>query len=77
MKFEKFSEEKSAQILYMGTYQNETATIQGLHKFIDEQGYELRGKHHEIYLSDMRKTAPEKLKTIIRQPISVRNINKT
>jgi hypothetical protein len=68
--FEKFSEGKSAQVLYIGPYQNEISTIQELHKFINTQGYKLRGKHHEIYLSDMRKTVPEKLKTIIRQPVS-------
>ncbi|MHA2074645.1 MAG: hypothetical protein ACW97X_08510 [Candidatus Hodarchaeales archaeon] len=40
-----------------------------LHKFIEEQGFKRRGKHHEIYLSDPRRTKPEKLKTIIRQPM--------
>jgi hypothetical protein len=44
-------------------------TIERLHAFIGEQGFQLRGKHHEIYLNDPRRTAPEKLKTIIRQPV--------
>ncbi|HPC77589.1 MAG TPA: GyrI-like domain-containing protein, partial [bacterium] len=44
-------------------------TIEKLHNFIKENGYELRGKHHEIYLSDPRRSAPEKLKTVIRQPV--------
>jgi hypothetical protein len=70
LRFETFSEGKAAQVLYVGPYQNEAPTIQELHKFIAEKGYKLRGKHHEIYLSDMRKTAPEKLKTILRQPIA-------
>jgi hypothetical protein len=42
-----------------------------MHDFIDSQGYLLRGNHHEIYLSDARKTAPGKLKTVIRQPITM------
>jgi hypothetical protein len=41
----------------------------GLHRFVEEQGYKLRGKHHEIYLGDPRRSAPEKLKTIIRHPV--------
>lgn len=69
--FRKFNEGKSAQVLYVGPYHNEAQTIKDLHNFIDIQGYKLRGKHHEIYLSDVRKTAPEKLKTIIRQPIAI------
>jgi len=40
-----------------------------VHNFIRENGYKLIGKHHEIYLSDPRKTAPQKLKTVLRQPI--------
>jgi hypothetical protein len=42
-----------------------------LHAFIAEHGYERTGKHHEIYLSDPRRAAPEKLKTIVRQPVAV------
>jgi hypothetical protein len=57
-----------AQILYIGPYSDEAPTITRLHDFIHEHGYKLHGKHREIYLSDMRRTAPEKLKTIIRQP---------
>jgi hypothetical protein len=40
-----------------------------MHRFAEEQGYALRGKHHEIYMGDPRRTAPEKLKTVIRQPV--------
>ncbi len=67
-RFEVCEEGLAAQILYLGAYADEAPTIAALHVFIAEQGYELHGKHHEIYLSDPRKTAPEKLKTIIRQP---------
>lgn len=62
-----------AQCLHVGSYDDEPATIAKMHEFIRENGYvldvsELR-RHHEIYLSDPRKTAPEKLKTVIRLPI--------
>ena len=58
-----------AQILYVGAFSGEGPTIQRIHDFIHAAGKELSGKHHEIYLSDPRRTAPEKLKTIIRQPM--------
>jgi len=66
------NEGKSAQIMHIGPYADEAPTIAKLHNFIGEQGYSFDGlkqKHHEIYLSDVRKTDPQKLKTIIRQPI--------
>lgn len=69
MRFEKYDEGPSAQIMHIGPYTAETPTICKLHKFIEDNGYSSRGKHHEIYLSDPRKAALEKLKTIIRQPI--------
>ena len=62
----------SAQIMHIGPYSDEAPTIAKLHGFIEKQGYSfdgLRQKHHEIYLSDMRKTSPEKLRTIVRQPV--------
>ena len=68
IKFETLEERLSAQILYIGPYANEKPTINRIHDFIADQGGSLTQKHHEIYLSDPRKTAPEKLKTIIRQP---------
>ncbi|UCE14202.1 MAG: GyrI-like domain-containing protein [Candidatus Heimdallarchaeota archaeon] len=69
VRFEVYNEGLSVQILYFGSYADEGPTIERLHTFIHDQGYELRGKHHEIYLSDPRRTKPEKLKTIIRQPV--------
>ena len=69
MRFEQYEEGLSAQVLHVGQYADEAPTIERLHAFIAEQGHTLRGKHHEIYLSDPRKTAPEKLKTILRQPV--------
>ncbi len=55
--------------MHTGPYSTEGPTIQRLHEFILHSGRELRGKHHEIYLSDPRRTAAEKLRTIIRQPV--------
>jgi hypothetical protein len=69
IRFEPYHEGLSVQIMYVGPYADEGPTIARLHDFAREQGYALRGKHHEIYLSDPRRTAPEKLKTVIRQPI--------
>ncbi|UCH07745.1 MAG: GyrI-like domain-containing protein [Deltaproteobacteria bacterium] len=68
MRFESFREGQAAQILYFGPYSDEGPAIEGIHRFIAEQGHRLRGRHHEIYLSDPRRTAPAKLKTVIRQP---------
>jgi hypothetical protein len=69
MRFETIIEGKCAQVLYVGPYDMETETIRNLHLFAHNEGYQLHGKHREIYLNDSRKTAPEKLKTIIRQPV--------
>ncbi len=69
IRMETMQEGLCAQILYIGPYDKESSTIVKLHEFIKESGYDLRGKHREIYLNDMRRTAPEKLKTIIRQPM--------
>ena len=70
LRFESFHEGQCAQVLHIGPYSEEGPTIERLHRFIHENGYTRRGKHREIYLGDLRRTAPEKLKTIIRQPIA-------
>ena len=72
LRFERYHEGLAAQILYIGPYADEGPTIARLHAFIAENGYRLAGKHHEIYLSDPRRTAPEKLKTVIRQPMKLK-----
>jgi hypothetical protein len=59
----------SAQLLHVGPFAEEGPTIERLHNYIEENGYRRRGRHREIYLSDLRRAAPEKLRTIIRQPI--------
>jgi hypothetical protein len=69
LRLEPYHEGLSVQILYFGPWADEGPTIQRLHAFARDQGYQLRGKHHEIYLSDPRRTAPEKLRTVIRQPV--------
>lgn len=75
-RLETFTEDLCAQILHIGSYDDEPKTIQIMTDFVEQSGYtsdlsETR-QHHEIYLSDPRKTAPEKLKTIIRHPIKER-----
>jgi hypothetical protein len=69
VRFETLEEGASAQVLHVGSFATEGPTIERLHDFIHAAGKQLRGKHHEIYLSDPRRTAPEKLKTILRQPM--------
>ncbi len=64
-----FHEGLCAQIMYVGPYSAERPTIERLHQFILDRGHQLRGKHHEIYLGDPRRSAPEKLKTVLRQPM--------
>ena len=70
LRFERFHEGLSMQIMHVGPYSSEPATIDKMHAYAAENGYALRGKHHEIYLGDPRRAAPEKLKTILRQPIA-------
>ncbi len=56
------------QTLHLGSFSSEGPTVVALHTAIADAGLALSGKHHEIYLSDFRRTAPEKLRTIVRQP---------
>ncbi len=69
VRLESFLEGKAAQIMHIGPFSEEGPTIEKLHKYIEANGKKLSGKHHEIYLSDTRRSAPEKWKTIIRQPM--------
>jgi len=69
VRFVSIAERLSVQTLHIGPYSEETENIKNLHRFAEIEGYSLSGKHHEIYLSDARKTAPGKLRTIIRQPV--------
>ncbi len=69
VRFENFKEGLSAQIFYVGPYSAEGPTVAKIHDYIHKTGHELSGKHHEIYLNNAAKVAPEKLKTVIRQPM--------
>ena len=68
IEFGTLHEGRCAQVLHTGPYgAAEVPTIESLHRFIAEQGGQPRGRHHEIYLNDPSRTAPQKLKTLIRQ----------
>ncbi|MEU4314898.1 GyrI-like domain-containing protein [Nocardia sp. NPDC024068] len=70
VRLEPLSEGRCAQTLHIGSYDDETAVLERLHrKFIPDNGLRMTGRHHEIYLSDARKVAPGKLRTILRQPV--------
>jgi len=69
VRFESFAEGKVGQIMHIGPFSEEGPTVEKLHSFIKVSGSQRIGKHHEIYLSDIRRAAPEKWKTIIRQPM--------
>ena len=71
LRLERVTEGRAAQLLHVGPYgEAERPAIERLHAFIVDQGLAARGRHHEIYLGDARRTAPERLRTIIRQPVS-------
>lgn len=69
VRLEVLDEGLCAQILHVGPFADEPATIAKLEAFIKEQGFVYAGKHHEIYLSDFQRAAPEKLKTVVRYPV--------
>ena len=69
LRFECFHEGPSAQMMHVGPYSAEGPNVAKMHAFILKSGHALSGKHHEIYLNNPSKTAPEKLKTILRQPM--------
>lgn len=70
VRLENLEEGRCVQTLYLGPYDAETETIEQMHdEFIPSEGLRMTGKHHEIYLSDARRVAPEKLRTILRQPV--------
>lgn len=69
LRLERFREGLSAQVMHIGPYAAEAPTIERLHGFIAERGLVPAGRHHEIYLGDPRRAAPERLRTVIRQPV--------
>jgi len=68
-----FNEGLCVQVMHIGSYDDEPATIAAMEQYAVDNGYAIdlndNRRHHEIYLSDPRKTTPEKLKTVIRYPI--------
>ena len=68
-----YDEGKCVQCMHIGPYDSELETVAKMHEYMISEGYELDINeiryHHEIYISDVRKTVPEKLKTVIRHPI--------
>mgnify|MGYP001097905251 CR=1 FL=1 len=70
LRFACFHEGPAAQIMHRGPFADEPATLATLHSFIIERGHRLAGKHHEIYLNDPTRTAPERLRTVLRQPFA-------
>ena len=69
LRLERVREGRCAQVLHVGPFSEEGPAIERLHDFINERSG-LRGKHHEIYLSDVRRADPKRWKTILRQPMN-------
>lgn len=70
VRIDRWREGLCVQTLHVGPYAAEPATVKLMHEHIDARGYQAAGHHHEIYLGDPRRSAPEKLRTILRQPIT-------
>lgn len=70
VRLETSEDERVVQVLHVGPYDQEVPTIKRMLDFAESEGYEVYGPHHEIYLSDPRRTAPERLRTILRYPVS-------
>lgn len=70
VRYERWAEGRCAQLLHVGPYEAEAPTIARLHAAIETAGLQVRGRHHEIYLGDPRRAAPEKLRTLLRRPVA-------
>lgn len=69
LQFGRFEEGTSVQVMHLGPYSEEPATLDRMRAFAEEEGYRLHNMHHEIYLGDPRRGTPEKLKTVLRHPV--------
>ncbi len=69
IRIESFAEGRVAQTLHVGPYTTERPTIERLHAAIREAGLQERGRHHELYLGDPQRSAPERLRTVLRHPV--------
>lgn len=67
--FKEIEEGLCVQMLHVGPFSEESVTLKKIDDFMQQHGWHMNGRHHEIYLSDYRKVAPEKLKTILRHPV--------
>jgi len=70
LRVERFDEGLCVQLMHVGPYAQEGPNIVRLHDFAAAEGLRLRGRHHEIYLSDPRRTRPERMRTVLRQPVA-------
>ncbi|ALJ20128.1 GyrI-like domain-containing protein [Microbacterium sp. No. 7] len=71
IRLESLSEGRCVQTLHIGSFDDEGPVLERMHhRFIPDNGLRVRGKHHEVYFSDARKVAPEKLRTLLRQPVA-------
>lgn len=70
LRLDSFEEGLCIQIMHIGPYATEMATIARMDAYAEANGYQMDGRHHEIYLGDPRRTAPEKLKTVLRHPVA-------
>jgi hypothetical protein len=70
VKLVRLREGACVQMLHVGPYSEEARTLEAMEAFVREKGLEFRGRHHEVYISDPRRTAPEKMKTILRHPVA-------
>ena len=70
VRLETLKEGRCVQMLHVGAYDKEPVTLEAMHEFAESKGLAFRGVHHEIYLSDPRRVAPSKLRTILRHPVA-------
>lgn len=76
VRFATYDEGDAVQVLHVGSYDDEAPTLARLHdEYLPEHGLTFNGPHHEIYLSDVRRTAPEKLRTVLRQPVRALDVS--
>jgi hypothetical protein len=72
IRLERWREGLSIQIMHVGPYADEPATLERMDAFAQEHAYEFRGRHHEIYIGDPRRSKPENLKTVLRHAVRPR-----
>lgn len=74
LRLERMPAHRAVQTLHVGPYEKSTGTIEAMHAYMEEHGFRFGGAHHEVYLSDPQRVAPEKIKTIMRQPVVAKRI---